>query len=308
MRQTTDRVLMVRPAAFGFNADTAATNALQQRRAVADPQADACAEFDDLARALANEGVRVAIAADTTPPNRPDAIFPNNWVSFHADGTVVLYPLLAPSRRLERRDAVIEAACAGSGFRIQRRIDLTGFEAEGRFLEGTGSLVLDHVERVASACRSPRTDETLVRRWCDELGYAPQIFDAFDPQGRPYYHTNVILSIGSRFALIAAEQIPPPQRGAVLERLRASGRTIIEIDARAVAEFCGNVLELASWDEALGDIALLVMSQRARSAFGGTQLAQLTAAVDVLLTVPIPTIEALGGGGVRCMLAEIFVA
>lgn len=307
--QTAQHVLLVRPAAFGFNVETAASNALQRPdhsppQAV---QAAALAEFDGLVRALESEGVGVVVAADTAPPQRPDAVFPNNWVSFHEDGSVVLYPMLAPNRRLERRRDVVELVVRRTGFVVNRWVDLTGAEAESRFLEGTGSLVLDRVHRIAYACRSPRTDPGLVELWCAEFGFEPLIFDATDAAGRPYYHTNVMLGIGTGFAVVASEAIAPGDRARVLDSLAACGREVIGIDRAAVAAFAGNVLELGSWDEALGDVRVLAMSASARAALGEAANRRLGACVDSVLAVPLPTIERLGGGSVRCMLAEVFV-
>jgi hypothetical protein len=308
--QTAQHVLLVRPAAFGFNAETAGSNALQRAAAAADelPAVRALREFDGLRRALASEGIGVVVCDDTAEPRKPDAVFPNNWVSFHADGTVTLYPMLAPNRRLERRRDIVAAAAERSGFEIRRWVDLSGAEAGGRFLEGTGSLVLDHAGRIAYACRSPRTDESLVELWCTEFGYTPVVFNATDAAGRPYYHTNVMLSIGSSFVVVAAEAIDPRDRERVLEELAAAGRTLVSIDRAAVAGFAGNVLELASWDEALGDLRVLVMSTAARAALGAAAYGQITAQVDSTLVVPVPCIETLGGGSVRCMIAEIFTA
>ena len=303
-RQTADAVLMLRPACFGYNAETAQTNPLQ-RPGAADA-ARAVVEFDGLARTLRAEGIEVAIVEDTTTPAKPDAVFPNNWISFHADGTVVLYPMQPVSRRAERRPEVIESVCAALGFRSTRVLDLSGAEREGRFLEGTGSLVLDHQTRTAYACLSPRTDADLVVRWCAEMGYAPIAFRAGDAAGMPWYHTNVMLSIGSQFAVVAAESILDVDRPRVLQSLRDSGRDVIEIDRSEVAEFGGNVLELASWDEALGDTRVLVMSARARAALSASAYSRLSGAVDTVLAVPVPSIETAGGGSVRCMLAEVF--
>jgi hypothetical protein len=272
------------------------------------PGERARAEFEGLAQALRSEGIGVVVADDTSQPPKPDAVFPNNWVSFHADGTVTLYPMLAPNRRLERRRELVEAAAATSGFAIRRWVDLSGAEADGRYLEGTGSLVLDHVGRVAYACLSPRTDASLVELWCTEFGYAPVVFEAMDAAGRPYYHTNVVLSIGTDFAVVATESIAARDRERVLGELAASGREVIAIDRAAVAGFAGNVLELASWDEALGDTRVLALSATARAALGEARYARLAARVDATLVIPVPCIETLGGGSVRCMIAEIFTA
>ena len=305
--QGTDRVLMVRPAQFGFNPDAAITNRLQSRppAGLADVQSLALAEFDVLRAALVAEGVRVCVGDDTPEPPRPDAVFPNNWVSFHADGTVVLYPMQPASRRPERRDDIVERACRELGFTMRRRLDLSAHEREGRFLEGTGSLVLDPRRRVAYACLSPRTDLALLNEWCALLDYTPAPFRATDAAGVPWYHTNVMMCIGTGFALVAAESIDAQDRERVLGSLADSGRELIEIDRAAVAGFAGNMLELSASDEALGDVRVLVMSARARQALDARTWARLSGAVDSVLAVPVPTIERVGGGGVRCMLAEV---
>jgi hypothetical protein len=307
-QQCADAVLMIRPAAFGFNPETATTNAFQ-RPQVADPAATllkARAEFEQLAHALASEGVQVIAVDDTATPPKPDAVFPNNWVSFHACGTLVLYPMQSASRRPERRQDVIEAVVQVSGFKVARLLDLTHYEAKGKFLEGTGSLVLDHVERVAYACASARTHPQVVSEWARELKYEPVIFQAADERSVPLYHTNVLMCIGARAVIIGAEAIAPGDRQRVLARLAASGRQIIDIGQSGIGQFAGNMLELASWDEALGDCRVLVMSQSARQALKSEAFAQLSGCTDAVLTVPVPTIEAVGGGSVRCMIAEVF--
>lgn len=307
-RQCASRVLMVRPAAFGFNPQTAATNRLQTFAELPAAQALARSEFDALVRALRGEGVDVCVVEDTPDPPKPDAVFPNNWVSFHEDGTVVLYPMHAPSRRTERRAEIVAVAARELGFHVRRTLDLTPHERTGRFLEGTGSLVLDHVARVVYAARSPRTHEAVLQEWARELDYEPVVFDAADAEGVPYYHTNVVMSIGERCAIVGGGAIAPADRERVLARLATSGRELIEIDRSAVAGFAANVLELATWDEALGDSRVIVMSARARQALDERSFARLSACTDGVLIAPVPTIETLGGGGVRCMLAEVFTA
>lgn len=308
--QCADAVLMIRPAAFDYNPETAATNRMQHRAALSPAEARERAreEFAGVVSALRGEGVRVCVVEDTAEPPKPDAIFPNNWLSFHADGTLVLYPLATPSRRRERRQEIVAQAVRELGFSVRRTLDLTHHEAAGRYLEGTGSLVLDHVARVAYACRSPRTDERVLEEWCREMQYEPVPFTARDRTGAPLYHTNVMMCLGTRLAIVAAESISPGDRRAVVDRLEASGRELVEISHDGVERFAGNVLELASWDEALGDCSVLVMSAAARSAFDAHTYARLGACVDTVLTVEVPTIERLGGGGVRCMLAEVFSA
>ncbi len=305
--QTAPAVLMIRPEGFGFNASTADSNRMQSRPVIAAGEAIAAAqsEFDGLRRALESEGVLVCAVPDAKEPCCPDAVFPNNWVSFHADGTVVLYPMLAANRRLERREDVIARVCEISGFGERRRFDLSHHEQQGRFLEGTGSLVLDHVERVAYACRSARTDQGLVEEWARAMRYEPVVFNASDAAGYPYYHTNVMMWIGQRCAVVCLESIDAAERAQVRRRLEASQRELIEIDRSAVATFAGNMLELASWDEALGDSSVLIMSRTAQAALPAATLRRISACVDSVIAAPVPTIEALGGGSVRCMMAEV---
>jgi len=308
-RQCAEAVLLVRPASFGYNLQTAATNSFQQQPAGAAGEAAAAArkELDGLAGALVGEGLRVCVAEDTAEPPKPDAVFPNNWVSFHEDGTVVLYPMQADNRRHERRGDVVDEAAARLGFKISRLLNLTSHEKNGRYLEGTGSLVLDHIQRIAYACISPRTHAAVVQEWARELGYEPIIFNAFDRAGAPIYHTNVLMCVGEKVAIVGTEAIVAADRGPIVERLRASGREVVELGYGEMERFAGNMLELGTWDEALGDYRVLVMSETARHALSAEAFARLSACTDEVLAVPIPTIERLGGGSVRCMLAEVFL-
>jgi hypothetical protein len=300
---------MVRPKHFGYNAQTAVTNRFQQPGldARTDVAHRALAEFDAFAAALAAEGVAVCVVPDSDAPPKPDAVFPNNWVSFHADGTVVLYPMHAENRRAERREAIIDAVVRDTGFVVNRRLDLTAHEKAGRYLEGTGSLVLDHVARVAYACRSPRTDEGLARDWAREMNYDLEIFTAADESGTPIYHTNVALHIGTRIVVAALDAIAPADRGRVEQRLRDTGRDIVAIDHAEMHAFAGNMLEVGSWDEYLGDFTILVMSETARNALATAKYVRLYSSVDAVLAVPVDVIERHGGGSVRCMLAEVFL-
>jgi hypothetical protein len=307
--QCASAVLMIRPAAFDYNPETAATNSMQQRAGSTGALSNERArdEFRELVQALQSEGVSVCTIEDTANPPKPDAIFPNNWVSFHADGTVVLYPMCAENRRRERRQEVIDGVVESTGFKVTRVLDLTPHELEGRYLEGTGSLVLDHTNRVAYASVSARTHPAVVEHWARELGYEPVLFQSLDRAGKPIYHTNVVMCIGERAVVVGTGAIAPADAGRVLERLQATGREIIEIGLREVEQFAGNMLELASWDEALGDCRVLVMSASARRALQPEAFARLSACTDAVLAAPIPTIETLGGGSVRCMLAEVFL-
>jgi hypothetical protein len=304
--QVSGAILMVRPKHFGFNAETAATNRFQHAGGAAETALQARQEFDAFAAALAAEGVTVCVAEDSDPP-KPDAVFPNNWVSFHADGTVVLYPMQAASRRAERRVAIIEQVARDTGFQVRRTLDLTRHEEQGRFLEGTGSLVLDHVARVAYACRSPRTHESVAREWAAELGYSLELFTATDPAGAPIYHTNVVMSVGSRSAVVALDNVAAADRARLAERLGASGHDVVAITDAEMNAFAGNMLEVGSWDEHLGDFRILVMSRTARRALAPEKFARLSAGVDHVIAAPVDVIERHGGGSVRCMLAEVFL-
>ncbi|OON67119.1 citrulline utilization hydrolase CtlX [Hymenobacter sp. CRA2] len=297
-------VLLVRPARFGFNAETAASNHFQQSVAglTSDgAQRQALAEFEALVTALRSRGVQVLVFDDTEVPAKPDAVFPNNWLTLHPDGRAVLYPMCAPSRRAERRPDVLQAL--GRQFALREIIDLSGHEAEGRFLEGTGSIIFDHEHRVAYAARSPRTDAALFAEAATRLGYRPVAFQATDAQGHAIYHTNVMMCLGAGFAVICLDSIADAaERAAVEASLTRTGHDIIPITREQVTRFAGNMLALqpASGRE------LLAMSQSAYEALTPAQRQALSRYCE-LLPLAIPTIETLGGGSVRCMLAEVFL-
>jgi hypothetical protein len=301
--QSAAAVLMVRPACFGFNPQTAASNAFQRPPETA-AQTEigmlALREFDLLAARLQDAGVEVVVAPDTAAPLKPDAIFPNNWVSFHRDGTVVLYPMLAANRRLERRDEILELVTRGGGYLATRTVDLTHREAQGKFLEGTGSLVLDRPQRIAYASLSPRTDLDLLGEFAQLLDYELVTFEAFDAPGAPVYHTNVLLAVGSGFAVVCGEAITEPlHRKAVGEKLRATGHEVIDISRAQMHRFAGNLLELAPPGG-----PVIALSQNAWDSFEPAQRRRLESHGSVI-AVEVPVIERAGGGGVRCMLAEI---
>jgi hypothetical protein len=294
---------MVQPASFGFNPQTAASNAFQQPPDSPDDsdlQALALAEFEGMAKALERAGVEVLVAADTRQPEKPDAVFPNNWVSFHFDGTVALYPMLAPNRRLERREAILEQVVRDGRFRVSRTVDLTHRESEGKFLEGTGSLVLDRAHRVAYASLSPRTDLDVLGEFAQLLDYDLVTFEGRDAAAEPVYHTNVVMAIGTRFAVVCGEAIAlPAHRDAVFNKLRAAGHEIVDISLRQMQEFAGNLLELST---AGGQV--IALSTRASQSLDLAQK-RILESYGELLPLSIPTIERIGGGGVRCMLAEV---
>lgn len=301
--QSAPAVLMVRPASFGFNPQTAASNAFQQLpgvRGAGETQGLVQGEFDGLAEALQRAGVEVLIALDTLLPIKPDAIFPNNWVSFHHDGSVVLYPMLAPNRRWERREDVLEQVVREGRLHVSRTVDLTHREAEGKFLEGTGSMVLDRAHRVAYASLSPRTDLDVLGEFAQLLDYELVAFESCDAAAQAVYHTNVAMAIGSRFAVVCGEAIPQPtHRAAVLSKLRASGHDILDISLRQMQDFAANMLELAPPGR-----RIIALSTTAWHSLDAAQQRLLESHAEVM-PVAIPTIEQIGGGGVRCMLAEL---
>jgi len=292
--------MLVRPVCFGFNAEAAESNVFS--RASADPavQAKVAAEFESVARALADAGVEVLILDDSAEPAKPDAVFPNNWFSTHADGTLVLYPMATAARRPERRVEAVRALLEASGFEIRRVVDLSDNEEQDRFLEGTGSLVLDRPRRRAYANRSPRTDPAVVAQFDRELGYSTFIFDARDPGGRAIYHTNVLLSLGTRFAALCPEAVAAEDRHALSAGIEESGRTVVEMNFAELRRFGCNLLELRSQ---AGD-PVIALSSRAVASLRTDQRRALEG-FGALVEVAIPTIESVGGGSVRCMIAEI---
>ena len=301
--QLASAVLMIMPVRFESNPHTAASNKFQGRNpdAPAQQQADAAREFDGLAAALQSAGITVIRFDDTPDPHTPDAIFPNNWVSFHADGSVVLYPMEAPNRRTERRPDIIESLATDYGYQVREVIDLSGHEDHGHYLEGTGSLVLDRVNRIAYACLSSRTHLDALGDFAQKLDYDVVAFDAVDADGAPIYHTNVLMNVGEELAVICAEAIPrEDQREAVLKSLSDTGHKVVDISFGQMNAFAGNMLELRSADGG----RVIAMSQQARDSLDSDQLAAIEANARIV-SAPIDRIESSAGGSVRCMLAEI---
>ena len=301
--QITSAVLMVRPVGFHSNPLTAPSNRFQGKteQSDAEQQASAALEFDGLVAALRDAGVTVIAIDDTPEPPTPDSVFPNNWVTTHADGTVVLYPMEAANRRTERRLDIVDSLAAEYGFKVARVVDISAHELEGRYLEGTGSLVLDRVNRVAYACLSSRTHLDALGDFAQQLDYDVVAFDAVDRDGVPIYHTNVMMSVGEGLAIVCAEAIPrEEQRRAVLESLERSGHDIISLTFDQMDAFAGNMLELKS---ASGQ-RLLAMSAQAEASLTEEQRATIDAYAKIV-SAPINDIESSAGGSVRCMLAEI---
>jgi len=294
---------MIRPVRFQSNPLTAASNRFQGRNesSPAQQQIDAEAEFDGLAAALEAGGITVVQVDDTTEPHTPDAIFPNNWVSFHADGTVVLYPMEATNRRTERRQDIIDTLASQFGFQIREIVDFSHHEQDGHFLEGTGSLVLDRVNRIAYACLSSRTHLDVLGEFAQRLDYEVVAFDAADRHGAPIYHTNVLMNVGEELAVICEEAIPrDDQREAVIHSLEGSGHKVLTLTFDQMDAFAGNMLELRS----SSGQRLIAMSEQARESLSESQLETISAYAQII-SAPIENIESSAGGSVRCMLAEI---
>ncbi len=300
--QTTDHVLMIRPARFMSNPQTALSNAFQHPEPdTGSAQRAALSEFDAYAGALRKAGVGVLVVEDSAEPHTPDSIFPNNWVSFHADGRVVLYPMEAPNRRLERRSAVL--ATVERHFEIRERLDLSRLENEACFLEGTGSMVLDHAHKLAYVCHSSRSHPRALAGFAAQMDYRAVCFNALDRNGKAIYHTNVMMCVGSALAIVCMEAIRDRgERDMLARTLTASGKELIGISLAQMAEFAGNTLELRSQR----GHPVFALSRRAWAALNTAQRRCIKKYAEPVLA-PIDTIERLGGGGARCMLAEIFL-
>jgi len=304
-KQTTSSVLMVRPVLFGYNPQTAASNAFQHAPATqeaAQIQAKALAEFDGMVATLRQAGIQVVVVEDGLEPHTPDSIFPNNWVTFHQDGQVVLYPMYAPNRRLERKQAVLDQIAAQ--FEISTTLDLSTYEKQGQFVEGTGSMILDRTNRLIYACFSPRTDKRLLEVIAQQLGgYQVVSFQALDQQRKPIYHTNVMMCLADEFAVICLDCLPDPkEREMVCKSLQKTGKTIVEITFDQVLRFAGNMLALESTDGQ----KWVILSKQAYEALTSDQINQISRFAK-LLPCAIDIIEHYGGGSARCMMAEIFL-
>lgn len=302
--QTTSQVLMVRPANFQYNEETGGDNMFQTSKTDLsgdDIRKIAQIEFDNAVEELRSKGIDVIVYNDTDSPIKPDAIFPNNWLSMHNDGTIITYPMYAENRRLERNDSVIEKI--GEKFEINKRYSFEQYEEENLFLEGTGSMVLDHENKIAYACLSERTDIEILDKFSLLRGYEKVAFTALDSNGVRVYHTNVMMCIGKDFAVICLEIIRDPEEKAfVVESLEKHGKQIIEITEEQMNAFAGNMLQL---ENAEGE-TYLFMSNQARRSLTDAQI-DLILSKTRISTVGIDTIEKFGGGSIRCMIAEIFL-
>jgi len=305
--QLATAVLMIRPVRFVSNPLTAASNRFQGKSTLdaAAQNRHAQQEFDALAAALRAAGIEVIVIDDNDEPHTPDSIFPNNWVSFHSDGRAVLYPMEAENRRPERRADVLQGLVRDHEFAITEVVDLSRYEESGRFLEGTGSLVLDRPNRIAYACLSTRTHLDPLGEFSQRMDYEICAFEAVDLEGLPIYHTNVVMNIGEELAVICAEAIvDAAQRDAVLQSLANTGHEVLQLSFAQLAAFAGNMLELRALRDDGRSNRLIALSQQAYDALNDPQLALLQNNGQVV-TVNIPVIEASAGGSVRCMLAEV---
>ncbi|GGC48862.1 hypothetical protein GCM10011386_46370 [Parapedobacter defluvii] len=293
---------MIRPIQFGYNVQTAVNNAFQRLETddKVRVQQNAIKEFDAFVQALRSHDIDVLVVQDTEAPYTPDSVFPNNWISFHEDGSVVMYPMFAENRRLERKSTVLEAI--QKRFVINRRLDYTANESKDKFLEGTGSFVLDRTNKLAYACRSPRTDESLFRLFCAQMGYQPVVFNAFDEWGQAIYHTNVMMCIADKYAVVALDSVDSSDRPLVSGMLENSGKTTILISKLQMKAFAGNMLQV---ENRYGK-RFLVMSTRAYHSLDPKQLEQLKS-FNPIIHASLDTIERNGGGSARCMMAEIFL-
>lgn len=298
--QTAKKILMVRPAHFSFNEETAKNNHFQNKSSVSNLNERAVKEFDDFVDVLRSNKIEVVVVQDTIDPHTPDSIFPNNWFSTHSTGELVLYPMFAENRRLERKSQVLDII--EDHYSAHKTIDLTDWESKNRFLEGTGSLILDHYNRVVYACRSERTDDIVFEEFYSKMNFEPELFNAYDEKGHLIYHTNVMLSIGEKIAVICAESIVDEKRRAsVINRLKDSKKEVVEISYEQMKDFCANVLEVRNAENK----NYLIMSETAKNSFTNQQK-EILEQHCTIISSPLNIIEETGGGSARCMIAEIF--
>ncbi len=303
--QTASTVLMVEPVAFGYNSQTAENNYFQIKQKDADIQTKALQEFNNFVAKLKSKGVHVITVKDTLEPHSPDSIFPNNWVSFHNDGKVVLYPMFAPNRRVERRTDILKTL-KDNGFEISEIDDLSHFENQEKFLEGTGSMIFDHDHKIAYGSVSLRLDEELFRQFCSKFGFRPVVFHSYQNAGGerlPIYHTNVMMCVADKFVVICLECIDDElECEKVQEVIKSTGKEIIEISEDQLQQFAGNMLQVQNNN---GD-KFLVMSESAYKSLTAEQISAIEKYCEIIHS-DLNTIETNGGGSARCMLAEVFL-
>ena len=302
--QTTDTVLMIEPAAFGFNAETAQNNYFQINSENAETQTKALQEFNNFVEKLRSKGINVITVKDTLEPHTPDSIFPNNWISMHSDGTVVLYPMCAVNRRWERRNDILEIL--KRNFSVKEIIDLSAPENDGKFLEGTGSMIFDHDNKLAYGSVSLRLDEQLFREFCEKFGFEPVVFHSYQTANNerlPIYHTNVMMCVADQFVVICLDCIDDEtERVNVVNAIVNSGKEIIEISESQMQRFAGNMLQLQNPEGK----KFLVMSLSAYQSLTPEQISNIEKYSEIIYS-DLETIETNGGGSARCMLAEVFL-
>jgi hypothetical protein len=299
--QTTSHILMIRPSHFDFNQETALNNSFQINSGDQFVPEKALYEFDQFVKILISHDIDVTVVQDTPEPYTPDSIFPNNWISFHTDGTICLYPMFAENRRKERKSTVLHQI--SSKFELTNTVDFTEQEERQRYLEGTGSMVLDREHKIAYACLSVRTDENVLQQFCDEMGYTPIVFDAVDAADYPIYHTNVMMCIADKYAVICLDSIHQEvEKEKLIQSLQETGKTIIPISNDQMNHFAGNMLQV---ENSLGT-KYLVMSTQAYQSLSMEQINQLHLFNEIIHS-DISTIETNGGGSARCMIAEVFL-
>lgn len=299
--QNTSHILMIRPARFEFNKETAVNNRFQSAgQDTAVPQ-KALKEFDAFVTLLQQQDIDVTIVQDSPEPYTPDSVFPNNWISLHEDGTIILYPMFAENRRRERKQEVMDTLQAK--FRVNTTIDLSHHELTGKFLEGTGSMVLDRENKIAYACLSPRTDAYILQQWCERMGYRPVSFTSIDEAGTPIYHTNVMMCVADSYAVVCLDSIINTQeKQSLIQSLEQTGKKIIPISYEQLNHFAGNMLQVQNRSEK----KILVMSSQAWNSLSPVQQITLQQ-LNPVIYADITTIETNGGGSARCMMAEIFL-
>ena len=308
MSQITNTVLMIRPVQFRMNEQTSVNNYYQKDLENTRPEAVnkmAVKEFDGMVKKLKKAGIQVIVVKDTKEFDTPDSIFPNNWISFHANGTIGLYPMFAENRRLERKESVLEAVEA-EGFIVKNVVDYTAAETDSLFLEGTGSILLDRVNNKAYCAISDRADEELFIEFCEDFEYTPVVFSAYqtvNDKRKKIYHTNVMMSIGDKFAVLCPASIDDKkERKSLIKHLQDDGKKVIEISEDQVNSFVGNMLQLKGFD----DTSYLAMSESALNSLRPAQV-QLIESYATIISSPLDTIESCGGGSARCMMAEVFL-
>ncbi len=304
IKQITNKIMMIRPANFGYNEETAPNNAFQisdggeNKELIAQKAQD---EFDALVFMLENNGIEVIVIEDTPSPPKPDAVFPNNWISFHQDGSIMTYPMFSKVRRLERRKDIVDYF--KDNFSVTKHYRFESYESDGMYLEGTGSMILDRPNKLVFACKSVRTNEDILDEFSRLTGYKKIIFQATDGQGQEIYHTNVMMAIGTSFVIICMDTVRDEGHKQLLRNTFATyDKEVIEISMEQMNSFAGNMLQVGKTEED----SFLVMSESAFNSLSEKQVSNIEKHAKIIHS-PIPTIERYGGGSVRCMMAEVFL-